>query len=1170
MPSIHSDPTAQIDAEAAARETLQSLRLLFSQVGPQIIELIANAILSAFGLSKFDGTLDEILSNLETAFKNIPGANVIGAIAGVIDQALRDAIANALGHSGTGHLASDIETYLAAIPNANITAVLGGADLGADVQAFVDHIANALGFSGTGHTLANLVTYFGEIPNANITAVLGGANLGADVQAVVDKISNALGFSGIGHTLADLFTYVSGISSSGFAMFLEGIFGSSFPKTFPFVFGSSTSGTVADFVSISEWQQLVDGLVHDGVAGHTVGDAVSAVRRRLELARSDVSQAILDGVNSTNENTGIAQALQNIPLLNILSILGGGRNLGEDLQGWFDTATGNFIGTLDADAEIFGKALSDLFDPSGALASALTGAWADIVTALGTPLASDLTSLLTSWANVLTALGAMTAADINALLTSWATLLGGSALGSPLAADIKNLLTSWATVLGSGALGSPLTADITNLLTSWAHVLSALGAMTAANIKSLLTSWTTLLTSGALGSPLAVDIKNMLTSWATVLGASALGSPLAGDIKNLLTSWASVLGTSALGSPLAADIKNILTSWATVLGSGALGAPLIADVENLLTSWAHVIAALGNIAVNTINSVFGNSNLGQDIQNALGSSWPKTFPFTFGTSTSAVAATYDAKLQQLVDGFVNNGTFGNDVTAAVGAYRKHVEHAKSEVSQAILDGVNGANSNTGVSQALSAYPTTSIAPTFGNGSLGEDLQQLGTTLFDSATQIADTIQYPAIPAITVGGVVTDIRSHIQSLVDNVVIPILGGGGGNSPAAMATALTQIPHTNVLVPPNPGSGITWDANANGTPVTGTGASASLSWSHILDPAANCLIVRTSLTTTATQSPAVSVSCGSVPMAFLAQDNLGVGGQIWGLLSPPTGSQTISIQLTTSSSGNYIIQGESDSYFGVASIGSSATTDGRLNNPSHTVSSATGDVVVQIFTVINDTTAETLSSNNQTSRYNSGSTFNVNSGVFLSMLAQDANGAASVTFSVTASSHTSDNWDSVAVNLIPISSTPLGSGFRVMRSSVSTVSLTANPGVLPGSYFDTPDPNTTADYGYNSATTNTLTIGYAGWYSVTIKLLASSSLGTSNVLVPVLYQNGNPVEWGSGASAAARDASSTFILYCNADDTLQPGYAVASSISGVGDGATPPTRSYFAVSLMNRSAA
>lgn len=1164
MPSIHSDPTAQIDAEAAARETLQSLRLLFSQVGPQIIELIANAILSAFGLSKFDGTLDEILSNLETAFKNIPGANVIGAIAGVIDQALRDAIANALGHSGTGHLASDIQTYLAAIPNANITAVLGGADLGADVQAFVDHIANALGFSGTGHTLANLVTYFGEIPNANITAVLGGANLGADVQAVVDKISNALGFSGIGHTLADLFTYVSGISSSGFAMFLEGIFGSSFPKTFPFVFGSSTSGTVADFVSISEWQQLVDGLVHDGAAGHTVGDAVSAVRRRLELARSDVSQAILDGVNNANQNTGIAQALQNQPLENIRSLLGEGRNLGEDLESWFDSATGNFIGTLDADAEIFGKALSDLFDPSGALASALTGAWADIVTALGTPLAADLTSLLTSWANVLTALGAMTAADINALLTSWATLLGGSALGSPLAADIKNLLTSWATVLGSGALGSPLTADVTNLLTSWAHVLSALGAMTAANIKSLLTSWTTLLTSGALGSPLAVDIKNMLTSWATVLGASALGSPLAGDIKNLLTSWASVLGTSALGSPLAADIKNILTSWATVLGSGALGAPLIADVENLLTSWAHVIAALGNIAVNTINSVFGNSNLGQDIQNALGSSWPKTFPFTFGTSTSAVAATYDAKLQQLVDGFVNNGTFGNDVTAAVGAYRKHVEHAKSEVSQAILDGVNGANSNTGVSQALSAYPTTSIAPTFGNGNLGEDLQQLGTTLFDSATQIADTIQYPAIPTITVGGIVTDIKSHIQSLVDNVVIPILGGGGGNSPAAMATALTQIPHTNVLVPPNPGGvgGITHDASANGTPVTGIGANPSLSWTHTAGSTANYLVVRT-FYAAAGFTVAAAVTCGATPMTLLSASGL---AQIWGLLNPPTGAQTVTVQLTAAS-GDYVIEGSSDSYVNVSAVSGSATASGVGSSPSQTFASSSGEVAVQLFGVQSLGASVTLSSYSETSRYNSGSTVVGGTSGFQAMLAGDANGAASLPFTVT-TAPTGRNWWSAAINLVPLSSTPLGSGFQVMRASASTVTLSANPGILPGSYFDTTGANNTLDYGYDT-TTNSLTIGYAGWYSVTIKLLASSSLGTSNVLVPVLYQNGNPVEWGSGASAAARDASSTFILYCNTTDILQPGYAVASSISGVGDGLTG-ARCYFAVALQNRSAA
>lgn len=49
-------------------------------------------------------------------------------------QSLVDAIANALGHTGTGHSWTDIETYLGIIPPANVGNVLGGANLGADVS----------------------------------------------------------------------------------------------------------------------------------------------------------------------------------------------------------------------------------------------------------------------------------------------------------------------------------------------------------------------------------------------------------------------------------------------------------------------------------------------------------------------------------------------------------------------------------------------------------------------------------------------------------------------------------------------------------------------------------------------------------------------------------------------------------------------------------------------------------------------------------------------------------------------------------------------------------------------------------------------------------------------------------------------------------------------------
>jgi hypothetical protein len=62
-------------------------------------------------------------------------------------------------------------------------------------QTLLDSVANALGHSGTGHTITNIETYLGLIPPANVTNVLGGANLGADVSSVHSTASNASSWS---------------------------------------------------------------------------------------------------------------------------------------------------------------------------------------------------------------------------------------------------------------------------------------------------------------------------------------------------------------------------------------------------------------------------------------------------------------------------------------------------------------------------------------------------------------------------------------------------------------------------------------------------------------------------------------------------------------------------------------------------------------------------------------------------------------------------------------------------------------------------------------------------------------------------------------------------------------------------------------------------------------
>lgn len=102
-PSIHTDPTAKSDAQAAAQSALASLRSMLSAVPGEIIQLIVNAILNALGLSTIEGPVDQVLSRLESGLG--------GAIEGI-----PAAIVDALGGSSVGktfaELLADAETAL--------------------------------------------------------------------------------------------------------------------------------------------------------------------------------------------------------------------------------------------------------------------------------------------------------------------------------------------------------------------------------------------------------------------------------------------------------------------------------------------------------------------------------------------------------------------------------------------------------------------------------------------------------------------------------------------------------------------------------------------------------------------------------------------------------------------------------------------------------------------------------------------------------------------------------------------------------------------------------------------------------------------------------------------------------------------------------------------------
>ncbi|WP_396921701.1 hypothetical protein [Mycolicibacterium sp.] len=167
-----------------------------------------------------------------------------GAAGGTVDdiedalngagQAIRDAIANALGHSGTGHTSANILTYLQSIPQ---TVVSGLGDLNTLTNQIRDILAGLVvtpinstvqaikdWFTGVVGKTQNL-TSGGNLPPANVGSPTGGTNIGQDILDTLNGIW--AGLRGAGSTTgktatdvaaataatADLVTQVSSIAA---------------------------------------------------------------------------------------------------------------------------------------------------------------------------------------------------------------------------------------------------------------------------------------------------------------------------------------------------------------------------------------------------------------------------------------------------------------------------------------------------------------------------------------------------------------------------------------------------------------------------------------------------------------------------------------------------------------------------------------------------------------------------------------------------------------------------------------------------------------------------------------------------------------------------------------------------------------------------------------------
>lgn len=531
------------------------------------------------------------------------------------------------------------------------------------------------------------------------------------------------------------------------------------------------------------------------------------------------------------------------------------------------------------------------------------------------------------------------------------------------------------------------------------------------------------------------------------------------------------------------------------------------------------------------------------------------------TTPSAQLATWNSDIQSALAGLVTAWT----------SFTNYINSLSAAFQQDWLKFQNLTNSVVGqVDSDVTDLITALNATAENSSSAYQDWDTLFTNLGFSVTTSAD------LAAFITG--VSNIGTDIAAFISNA---ITGGNIATSEnsavAYLEGLLGAIPHTNVLIPPSPGTGsITHDANYSAdTPFNGAATGIyTINYFHTCGFTADFLKVCLGFYTES--YTVVNVSYHGVQMQLLSSSVAPDGytcAQIYGMASPPTESAyEVSVTVWTPFGGYvHIIALESDSYIGVGSVGSTAIGQGSNSNPSMSVPSASGEYIVQEF-VLSSAGApnytESLTGYNQTPQYNSGNiVFNGFLGNLV-LLAGDAAGASSVSFSATALSTIKNSWAAAAVNLIPLPATTLGSGFRAYNNSASTVNAAVGNNIFPNDFYNVTQ-TITQDMTY-STTGNALTVAEAGWYTVTVAVLLVSTYVDQWVSVD-LYHNGSFYENG-GSQFIASAASTTVIkdafqIYLSAGDTVQPGYY--SSAAGAAFTAdTAGTKTYFSVGLMNRS--
>lgn len=436
-----------------------------------------------------------------------------------------------------------------------------------------------------------------------------------------------------------------------------------------------------------------------------------------------------------------------------------------------------------------------------------------------------------------------------------------------------------------------------------------------------------------------------------------------------------------------------------------------------------------------------------------------------------------------------------------------------------------------------------------------------------------------VGGVTIGTITDSIENHIQNIVDAIAQAINGGAGqGNDPGSIITNLQSIPQGNVAVS-NAAALTTVTVVGSGAGAHNTTGNfsghAPITWTDTIPTTADYVVVVCNVASTNGSGASCSITSPStIALGPLVSESYSTGSPsviIFGLANPPTGSVTFHLQANEAASVVTLIAGTSISLSGVGSVQDIAYESSATNlNPSLSTAYASPALVINgIGTFGTSGDVPTLSSYSQTQEYHSGA---VTATSFTTdLIAGVVASPSSPTFSATMSTLTSNtSFGNVAIALNPSSSSSvIGHGFRQHRNSATDVSASNGYNPFPSTFFDTLDFN---EYSTVDATTNGCKIIYTGHYSVSLHVMQDQT-STSHLARAILYKNGSIVRNGPTLVVTQRSAD-TFVLgatwnvYCQDGDLLQPGYWVSRAVSNIFTGDSTGAKTFWEVSLTNRS--